>query len=166
MPNATTHILFALISADVIRDYIAKKRFSLFFVLTAGIAGVLPDLDVGIYWLLNIFRDVPLSMVHRLFTHTIFVPLLFLLVAFLFKAKKKVFLFFLMVSFGIFTHLLLDATLSGMIMPVYPLSSFSIGLNLIPGGEMGRTIILELDGVLLVGWLVHEYMKHNIRDFI
>ena len=55
MPYAVTHILIALIVADVIRDYVVKnkKKFTLHYVLIAGIAGLLPDADTIIYLVLN-----------------------------------------------------------------------------------------------------------------
>lgn len=166
MPNAATHVLAALISADVIRDYFAKKRFSLFFVVVAGIAGLFPDIDVLIYWAVNLFREVPLNLVHRYFTHTLFIPLIFFLVALLFRKKKGAFLLFSMAALGSFVHLVLDITLSGTVMPFYPFINFSFGLQLIPAGQMGSTIIAGLDAFLLVGWIVHEFMKHKIKDFI
>lgn len=166
MPNGATHILVGLISADVIRDYVAKKRFSLFFVLVAAFGAILPDIDIGIYWLLNIFKEVPLALVHRQFTHTLVLPLVLFLVGLAFYKKEKVFLFFSMLSLGTVTHLVLDSLLMGSIIPFYPFSAYHFGLNLIPNTEMGRTIMLVAEGLLLLGWLSYLYYKHKVKDFI
>ncbi len=167
MPNPATHLLIPLILSDVWRDYFSKKRFSLFYVLIAGIAGLFPDIDIAIWWILKLFTEVPLGAVHRQFTHTLFVPLLFLAIALLWRKNRKAMLFFSMASFGIFTHLLLDVLFSGSIMPIYPITNFSIGLNLLPKLGIDTPVFLAVfDGVLLAGWLVHEYVKHRIRDFI
>jgi len=166
MPNGATHILFGLISADLIRDFVVKKRFSLFYVLVAAVGAVLPDIDIAIYWFLNIFKEVPLGLIHRQFTHTIFLPILLLLIAFIFVKRRKPFLFFSMLSFGAFTHLLLDALLMGSIVPFYPLSTFAFGLNLVPATELGRTVVLVAEGLLLLGWISYLYYKHKVKDFI
>lgn len=166
MPNGATHIIVALIVADIIRDYVVKRKFKMFYVLVAGVAGLLPDIDIIFYWFMNIFSKVPLYDVHRLFTHNLFVPLIFLGIAMLLRKKRKYFLFFSMVSLGTFTHLVLDFTLSGYIMPFYPISTYLAGLNIISGTEMGNTILLGMDAIILLAWLTHEYIKHNIRDFI
>ena len=52
MPYAVTHVIFALVIADVIRDYVVrdKKKFPLHYVLIAGIAGLLPDIDILFDW--------------------------------------------------------------------------------------------------------------------
>ncbi|MBU2638229.1 MAG: metal-dependent hydrolase [Nanoarchaeota archaeon] len=167
MPNPATHLLIPLILADIWRDYFAKRKFTLFYVLVAGLAGLFPDIDILIYWVLNIFSKIPKELVHRQFTHTIFIPLLFLVVALLWRKNKKALLFFSMASFGIFTHLLLDVIFSGSIMPLYPFTSLAIGLNLLPRLGIETTVFLAVfDGVLLTAWLIHEYVKHKIKDFI
>ena len=168
MPYAVTHI--SIIIADIIRDYIVKKKFSLYYVLIAGIAGLLPDIDIPIYWLLNSFSTI--SPIHRTFTHTIFLPLIFFIVAFLFK-DKKIFnldlkLVFLMISLGIFIHLILDALLIGYIIPLYPFIYTQIGLNLVKYLPLfiQNSFLPALDAILLILWLIHEEIKHKIRDFI
>lgn len=167
MPNPTTHILVPLILADLYRDYIAKKKFKLFYVLVAGIAGLFPDIDVAIAFFVRLFSEIPFSMIHRQFTHTIFIPLLFLLAAIIWRKNRKVALFFSMAAFGIFTHILLDAIFSGSIIPLYPFTGFSIGLNMLPRLGLNTAVFLAaFDGVLLGSWLIHEYLKHKIKDFI
>lgn len=167
MPNPTTHIIVPLILADLCRDYIAKRKFPLFFILVAGIAGLFPDIDIAIAFALKLFSNIPLSMVHRQFTHTIFIPLMFLAVALLWRKNKKALLLFGAISFGIFTHLILDVLIQGTIMPFYPLNELNIGMNLLDSaGIDGRIFFAVLDGVILAAWLIHEFVKHKIRDFI
>lgn len=177
MPHAVTHVLVALVVADIIRDYIVKdkKRFPLHYVLIAGVAGLLPDIDVVVYWFLNIFLNIPLAEVHRTFSHTLFVPLLFFVLGVIFLGRKINFLAkrrmtisgaFVMAGLGTFIHLVLDSTLAGTIRPFYPLADFVFGINLIPYNALGSTLMPGLDAILLVVWLVHEEIKHKISDFI
>ncbi|MFH1065777.1 MAG: metal-dependent hydrolase [Nanoarchaeota archaeon] len=170
MPNPTTHILVPLILADLYRDYIAKKKFPLLYVLVAGIAGLFPDIDVAIAFVVKLFSNIPFSMIHRQFTHTLFIPLLFLIVAILWRKNRKALLLFGAISFGIFTHLVLDVLIEGSIMPFLPLSGLSIGVNLLSIFSMSSREIMVFftvfDGILLGGWLIHEYLKHKIKDFI
>ena len=176
MPFAVTHVLIAIIVADIIRDYIVKDRrkFPLHYVLIAGIAGLLPDLDVPIWWILSNF-GYSLSEVHRTFSHTLFVPLIFLLLAiftvktksrFLARHKLKLNIIFYMITLGTMIHLLLDGFLVGFIMPLYPFSTAKFGLNLIPATDIGISLIAGLDAILLLAWLIHEEIRHKISDFI
>ncbi|MBU2634111.1 MAG: metal-dependent hydrolase [Nanoarchaeota archaeon] len=170
MPYAVTHVLIAIIIADIIRDYFLKKKFSLIYILIAGIAGLLPDIDIPIYWIINSFTNIP--DIHRAFTHTIFLPLILFGLAFIFKNKKlfklDLKLTFLMLSLGTFIHLLLDFTLAGYIVLFYPVSYTIYGLNLVQylPSIIQETFFPSLDAVLLILWLIHEEVKHKISDFI
>ncbi len=143
MPQVITHILVPLILASLFRDYYIKrknkKKFPLHYVLIAGISGVLPDLDVAVFWILYFF-GFTFDSIHRTFMHTLFVPLIFVLLALitskvkskeLGKHKLKLSIIFLMIAFGSFIHLLLDATFQGSIIPFYPLSNFSVGMDIL-----------------------------------
>ncbi len=166
MPNGATHILVGLLSGALVRDFFVKHKFPLFFVLVAAVGAILPDIDIGVFWFLNYFYDIPLSAVHRLFTHTVFLPLVLLIIGFLFYKKRKVFLTFSMLSLGSFTHLILDAMVRGTIVPFYPFSKLAVGLNLVPYNDMGNTMILAAEGLLLLSWLGYMYYKHKVKDFI
>jgi membrane-bound metal-dependent hydrolase YbcI (DUF457 family) len=166
MPQAVTHVLIALIAADVIRDYVAKKKFSLYLVLLGGIAGLLPDIDYIAYWILNPIMGLGLSEVHRQFTHTLLVPIAFLALMFIFKKKKIAFIGFGMLALGTGIHLLLDGFFQGLIPLFYPISKAMVGINVLPPGDLGRSIVMGADAILLVGWLIHEVVKHRIKDFI
>lgn len=176
MPQAVTHVLIALIIASIIRDfYISKKdkkKFPLHYVLIAGVAGLLPDLDLIAYWGLYFFKFT-LSEVHRTFTHTLFVPLIFAILGFISnkeigKKKLKLSIIFYMIALGIFIHLALDAGVAGMIRPLYPFSNFSMGFSItrFMPYPLADLFFPSLDAVLLVLWLIYVEWRHKLSDFI
>lgn len=186
MPYAVTHVLVAIIIAELIRDYLVKdkRKFPLHYVLLAGIAGMLPDIDV----LLVLFNGLPISYaigkateLHPSFTHSILWIPIFLALAFMFlwlerKGKMKsiekklarhhmkISGILFVIALGIVIHLTLDATLTGFVR----LGFFTkpIGLNIIPFSQLGNMIAASIDAVLLVLWLVHEELRHKISRFI
>jgi membrane-bound metal-dependent hydrolase YbcI (DUF457 family) len=178
MPHAVTHILIPLILLELYRHYYVKNKstFPLHYVLIGGLAGLIPDLDVAVYYLLSFF-GFTISQVHRTFSHNIFVPLIFIILAIGFYSFKNESLgerhlklrnIFLVISFGIFIHLLLDMLVTGLIMPFYPFSNFAIGLNLIkifPDAWQG-SIVPSIDAALLILWLVSLEFRHKISNFI
>ncbi len=180
MPQAATHLIIALIIGSLIRDFYIKKKdkkkFPLHYVLILGIAALLPDLDVAVYWILYWF-GFTLQEVHRPFTHNLFFPLIFLLASFItlkWKNKSlgrhhlKIHTIFLMIALGIFVHLILDTLLSGAITPFYPFSAFSIGINIkdmLPY-PLNDIFFPCLDAALLVLWIIYIEWKHKISDFI
>jgi len=172
MPLAVTHILVPLVLADIYRDYISKKRFNIRYVLIAGLAGLLPDIDILIGWVLNIFKYFDISQLHRTFTHTLFFPLAFLILflltenynpKFIKRQKLKLNYIFLATAFGVLIHILLDALFSG---PVYILPNIRFGFNLIPLDSFQGTFFAGLDAIIIVIWLIHEELKHRISDYI
>lgn len=181
MTQAVTHVLVPIILLSLFRDLFFKtksqrEKFPLHYVLIGGLAGLLPDIDVAAYYILSFF-GYPLSEVHRTFSHNLFVVLAFIIlgvILFSYKNKSlgrhhlKLHTIFFVVSFGVFTHLVLDMLLAGVIMPFYPLSNFAIGWNLVnylPEAWRG-SIVPSLDAFLLVLWLVYMEVKHRISDFI
>jgi len=178
MPQAVTHILIPIILLSLFRDYVVKnkKSFPLHYVLIGGIAGLLPDIDVAVYYVLSFF-DFSFNEVHRIFSHNIFVVLLFLLLGFLVYGLKnkgfgkhhlKLSTIFFVISFGIFVHLLLDGIVQGEIILFYPFLNYNISLNLIKFVPIAwqNTIIPVIDAVLLTTWLIYMEVKHKISDFI
>lgn len=179
MPQAAAHILIPLILVSLFRDYYIKKKnkkkFYLHYVLIAGIAGVLPDLDILIFWVLY-FAGFSYNEIHRTFMHTLFIPLIFLLLSLLTlnikinfkKTKFNLGIIFLMIFIGSFLHLFLDAVLHGTIMPFYPFSHLSIGLNLLGYLPKSLEVIADstIDGILLILYLIYLELKHKISDFI
>ncbi len=171
MPLAVTHVLLSIILVDLYRDYVTahKKFFTLHTVLIAGIAGLLPDIDIPLTWILNYFGyHIPL-LEHGNFTHTPFFGLLFLVPAIVLWSKKKYkwAMYFFVATFGIFLHEFLDFLLGGGmaegIMFFWPLSDFAGKIHLLSAHPQFPP---ALDAIILLIWLYHEEVKHKIKDFI
>jgi membrane-bound metal-dependent hydrolase YbcI (DUF457 family) len=178
MPHAVTHVLVVIILLELFRDYFVKnkKAFPVHYVLIGGIAGLLPDLDIAVFYVLSFF-GFTIGEVHRTFSHNIFVPLLFVALAvpfWKFKSKElgerhmKLRNIFLIIAFGIFIHLVLDALVGGYVMPFYPFSGFSFGLNIIKYAPQSwqSSILPSIDAALLILWLIHIEIKHKISSFL
>jgi|GEM_PF-671469 len=195
MPHAVTHVLVVLVLLEIYRDYFVnprkqsflgpknsknfcgnKRAFPLHYVLIGGIAGLLPDLDVAVYYFLSFF-GYTMAEVHRTFSHNLFVPLISVILAvpfWKFKNKElgerhlKLRNIFLIIAFGIFMHLVLDATLSGSIMPFYPFSTYSLGLNIISLAPLAwhESILPSIDAAILILWLIRLEVRHKISSFI
>ncbi len=175
MPYAVTHILLVIIAVDLYRDYATKhkKYFTLNTVLLAGIAGLLPDIDVPLRWLLNAFNlnPAPLLLTHGGITHTPFFGLIFLFPAFYLWRKKehKKAMYFFVITFGVLFHIFLDYLLGGGmhdgIIIFWPLSMAAFKIHVLP--SLGLNDVPQaLDALILLTWLYHEEMKHKIKDFI
>ncbi|MBS3151321.1 metal-dependent hydrolase [Candidatus Woesearchaeota archaeon] len=175
MPQAVTHIIIPLVLADIYRDYVSKKKFNIRYVLIAGLAGLLPDIDIAVAWALKLFSNASISGLHRTLTHSLLFPLVFLVLFFIAgnynskfmnKQRLKLNSFFLAIAFGTLVHIILDFTFSGSVLIFYPLSDLEIGLDLIPLGYFEGTFFAGLDAIIIVVWLIHEELKHRISDYI
>ncbi len=160
MPYAVTHALIPIILVDTVRDHAFKRKKSLLpnrYVLFAGIAGMLPDLDL-------LFTPY----LHRTITHSIWFPLIFLF-GFLFfytYQKEKLYKIFLMLFVGFSLHILIDALLLGYVAPLFPLDATEIGFNfLAPIVPFGPNVFSTIDAILLFIWLIHEEFEHNISEY-
>ncbi len=171
MPLAVTHVLITIVLVDLYRHYIAKNSFSRVYVLIAGIAGLLPDADIPLNWLTNPFLNLD---IHGIFTHSVIWGALFILIGALiyFSRKKKYFsftkkqvsLFFIMIGIGWFSHVFLDCTFAGggnienvTWFPFNPIKFCPRFLN--------QTYLAGLDAFILLFWLIHEEVKHKIKDY-
>ena len=168
MPFAVTHVLTSIILVDLYRDYFAKhkKYFTLHTIFIAGFAGLLPDIDIPLNWLLNL---IGANLVHRTFTHTPLFALIFLIpgVILWHKKKHKIAMYFFVASFAVSLHIFLDyffSTDNGGIMFFYPLSTASYALDLLKGTS--PTFFAGIDAIILLLWLWHEEIKHKISDYI
>jgi membrane-bound metal-dependent hydrolase YbcI (DUF457 family) len=175
MPLAVTHVLLTIIMVDLFRDYFVKKHkryFTLHTILIAGIAGLLPDIDMTIKILGDFLNwNVPTLLQHGGITHTAIFGLIFLIPAIMLwkKKKHKAATYFLVITFGIMFHLFLDYLIGGGayegIMWLWPFSVTSYKLHLLL--NLGLSNLPEsLDAILLLAWLWHEEIKHKIKDFI
>jgi membrane-bound metal-dependent hydrolase YbcI (DUF457 family) len=148
----------------------------LHYVLIAGLAGILPDFDMAVYYILGIF-GFSLESIHRTFSHSLFFVLIFLILGLFFLSTTKIHFkryriklstLFLVICFGVAFHLFLDYLIVGNIMPFYPLLEMRVGLNLITLiPELWRaSFIPVVDSFLLIFWLSYLELKHRISDFI
>jgi len=168
MPQAVTHVLLTIIIIDLFRDYFIKnkKLIPLHYVFIGGVAGLLPDIDIPIYWFLKYVFGLQVEWFHRTLSHSLVFPLVLLLIAILYNQfnKKKAILFGI-ITFGVAFHIFLDYALMGHIMPFYPFSAMKAGLDLF--AKTGITALASgIDALLLLGWFYHEEKKHKISDFI
>ena len=175
MPFAVTHILFPVVLLDLFRDYITKhkKRITLLTVLLAGVGGLLPDIDILISWFFNLFGYSAGILEHRILTHAPIFGLIFLIpfAYFWYRKKHKISFYFLAISLGIFSHIFLDFLISNGtfgVMLLWPFSSKVFAFPLAYGlsGNSMLNLYAAIDAILLLGWLVHEEVKHKIKDFI
>lgn len=174
MPLAVTHVLLTVILVDLYRDYVTKhkKLFTLWTLFVAGVAGLLPDIDIPIKFILsNLGLAVPELFQHGGFTHTPFFGLMFLVPALILWSmkKNKLAIMFVVVTFGVLFHTVLDYTLGGGdesgLMLLYPFSEERIKMGVLLGDEFFASVT-AIDAIILLGWLFHEERKHKIRDFI
>ena len=178
MPQAVTHFIISVILLELFREFFIKKKksFPIHYLFIGGLAGLLPDLDIAVYYFLSFF-GFTIQEVHRTFSHNLFVPLIFVFLGLFFwkfKDKElgehhlKLKNIFFVISFGIFIHLLLDMTISGMIIPFYPFSNKAVGMNLISflPNPWQSTILPTLDAILLILWMIYLEVKHKISNFI
>lgn len=178
MPQAVTHFLIPVILLELFREFFVKKKksFPVHYIFIGGLAGLIPDLDIAVYYFLSFF-GFTIQEVHRTFSHNLFVPLVFVLLGLIFYKFKnkelgehhlKLSNIFFVIAFGIFIHLLLDVIVSGNIIPFYPLSNYTIGLNLVNllPNPWQNTILPTLDAIMLILWMLYLEMKHKISRFI
>lgn len=178
MPQAVTHFLVAAIVVNLIRDYLVKdkKSFPLHLVLIGGLAGLLPDFDIAVFWVMGFFGFVS-SEVHRTLSHTIWVPLLFFILSFVFWKNKSRSIskyrltwsnVFFVLGVGCFIHILLDGIVVGSVIPFYPFIGLVVGLNLagyLPL-HIQSALTPSLDALLLMLWMIYIELKHKISNFI
>ena len=179
MPYAVTHVLIPIILLSLFRDYIlnvkARRRFPLHYILIGGVAGLLPDIDIIVYYILGFF-GYGLEEIHRVFTHNIFVVLLFIILGLIVymtglrykelgKHHLRLDYIFYVIAFGVFMHLVLDVIVLGNIMPFYPFSNLEMGLNIVEylPIHFRENISASIDAVLLVLWLVYMDSKSRFN---
>lgn len=170
MPFTTTHVLVSIICIELFREYFFKdnKKFPRYYILIAAIAGVFPDLEY-LYFL---------SYQDRYFLHSLFVPLIFVLLGILARrlevrpkelGKRHMnlpFIFFVFAG-GSLLHIFLDSIFIDTLMPFYPLSDYEIGLQLVyKFPEHLQELVLPIvDAFLLFFWLLWMQFKLKIDDY-
>lgn len=174
MPFAVTHVLIPIILVDLIRDHLFKKHRRMLpnkYIFLAGMAGLLPDIDILVGWFLHLLYGLNVEIIHRLFTHT-FVPslILFSIGLFAYKKSKKrhYWKIFTMVGTGLFIHVFLDMFM-GDVLPIYPLFPFistPVMLGILPKTVDVSVTLASIDAILLILWLIHEEIEHKISNFL
>lgn len=170
MPSAVVHFIVPVIIAELIRKF-SKYKFPRYYILIAGLAGVFIDLDIALYWVLYSF-SYTLEQIHRTYTHSLFVPLIFSLLAFwkkdfqIGKYKFNTRTLFLMIALGAFLHLVLDALLSGGVMLFYPVSLWQIGFEPFSSlpASLQSVALGSLDAALLIIWVIYEELSHRMSQ--
>jgi len=178
MPHAVTHFLIPLILLGLFQDIFIrnKKSFPIHYVFIGGLAGLLPDFDIALYYLMSFFGFM-IQEIHRTFSHTFFVPLIFILLGLIFwnfKNKKlrkhnmKLRTIFFVIAFGVFMHLLLDSIISGVIRPFYPLSNLVVGINLVSflPAQWQNSVVPAIDAIFLISWMIYLEVTRKISDVI
>lgn len=168
MPQAVVHVLFTIIALDLVRDYLIKdkRKVPLHYVFIGGFAGLLPDIDIPLFWFLSNILGLGVPWFHRTITHTIFFPMIFLLVGVAYYwYSQRITMLFAIISFGTGFHVLLDYLFTGTIMPFYPFSFKAVGLNLFGIANM-EAFAAGVEAIVLLAWLWHEERRHRISDFI
>ena len=173
MPYAVTHFLIPVILLELFRDFFIKdkKSFPIYYILIGGLAGLIPDID----YIFTLIYKTPID--HRLFFHNVWIPLIFLILGFIFYNYNPAFLrkkhlklknIFFIITFGTSVHLILDFILWGTIMPFYPLTSLGGGLNLIQHlpAKLREEFCPILDAFLLVLWTSYIVVKHKLKEFL
>lgn len=170
MPLSVTHVLLTIIVLDIYRDYVVKhkKYFTLSTIFIGGLAGLFPDSDIVINFFLSKMSIVSSLFQHGGITHTPIIGLIFLipfLILWMSK-KRKLAVIFLVISFGILFHILLDYLIGGGdingVMLFYPFSTNRYKIFMFDN----QTVQAGLDALILLVWLYHEEKKHKILDFI
>jgi len=174
MAYAVTHVVFTIVLISLYRHYIAKKKFSNWYVLIGGIAGLLPDLDVPAQWIASAVLGETIKL-HRVFTHSfIFIGAFMLIAAIFWIMRHKKFhmfkrewtyehvaLFFTVIAFGWLIHLVLDCAIASD----YGLTLFpGIPLNFCPH-PFSSEAMMGIDAIVLILWLIHEEYAHKIKEF-
>lgn len=165
MAYAVTHILIVIIILDLLRHYVfGKKKFPRYLVVIGGIAGLMPDIDIPIGWLLSFLTGTEIGL-HRLFTHSILLALLLFFVGIIrqYQDDQKGANIFYTIALGWLIHILLDCAYGGEPMraffwPYLGTATFCPRWDLYPWAE-------SIDAILLVLWLVHEEVNNYVKDY-
>ena len=164
MPLAVTHILIVIILLDLIRHYVVgKNKFPKYLLVIGGIAGLGPDIDVVLGWILSLVNGFTID-VHGAFTHSLFFVIIFFAVGLIrnYQEDKKGAKILYVIAFGWLMHLILDCTFGGVdkafLFPI-PLAA-----NFCPQLWFAK-FTASIDAILLVLWLVHEEVQNNIKKY-
>jgi len=163
MALAATHIIGAIFILDLFRHYLfGKKQFPRYLLIVGGIAGLGPDIDIPLTWLIN-FVTGNNSNFHGTFTHSFLFVLIFFGIGALFHSKKKMkwAKIFYVIAAGWFIHLGLDWLFGEYKLLFWP---FATPKYIFPQTNLW-IYSAEIDAIVLVLWLLHEELHKRIRDY-
>ncbi len=156
MPFIVAHFLIPVLVLELLGRYSPdfRKSINSTKLAIAGFFGILPDIDIAINWIVNLFYNPGFNL-HRTFTHSFFAPLIIVLLALAFRKYRP---FLLFAAFGWAMHITLDVLLSGTVPALYPLANkfgfkFLVESSATPEG-LARLIGLEL--VVLAAWIIYK----------
>ncbi len=163
MGLAVTHVIITIVILDLFRHYVfGKQKFPRYLLVIGGIAGLFPDIDIPIGWMMTLFTGTQITL-HRIFTHSFIFPLLFLIIAIVLHYNKnhKWGRIGYVIAAGWTLHIIFDCIYGGYLPLVWPFdlitSCPSWGLMKFSEG---------IDAIILVLWLAHEEIHNKIRDYI
>ena len=164
MALAVTHILIVIVLLDLFRHYVFKKeKFPRYLLVIGGIAGLLPDIDIPLGWVFSLLTGSTVNF-HGTFTHSIFFPVIFLIVGVFLHYKKKMkwAKICYVISAGLIMHTSLDCLFGGYKTFLWPLA---VNTGFCPQWGLSN-YAQSIDAIILVAWLVHEEIHNRIRDYI
>lgn len=164
MAFSVTHVLIVIVILDFFRHYVfGKKNFPRYLLVIGGIAGLFPDIDLPLQWLSQLFTSNKLLW-HGTFTHSIFIPIILLLIGIILHYKNKIKLsrIFYVISTGWFIHLILDCIYGGepklFFYPFHYIPSIFFNWNIYAHAD-------AIDAIILILWLLHEELHNKIKDY-
>ena len=169
MALAVTHIILTIALLDIFRHYVfGLKKFPRYLLVVGGIAGLAPDLDVPLGWVLSLLTGTSVN-IHGLFTHSLFFAVLFVIIGAVLQYYKnlKWARIFYVIAVGWTFHIFLDClygadyglgSLKLFLWPLQILPTFCPSWNLYPYAHSTEAIILVL-------WLVHEEIHQKIKCY-
>lgn len=165
MPLVVVHfVVSAILSQYLCEKRYGRGKYPAYYPLLGGIFGLVPDLDLPISAILTRFIDYDPTLVHNVYTHVIWIPMMILGIAFLLDAANlKATAIAYLLAVGYSTHITLDFFIGGAKMVFYPVSRFIFfGLGPISGilhfAEM-------LDAVVFVVWVVYLYRTKQLTSY-
>lgn len=165
MALAVTHIILTIAFLDIFRHYVfGLKKFPRYLLVVGGIAGLAPDLDIPLGWILTLLTGNPVNL-HGVFTHSILFALLFAVIgaAFHYKMNLKWAKIFYVIAVGWTFHILLDCVFNSYATFLWPLSVDTMAFC--PARSFLESYRSSIDAIILVLWLVHEEIHHKIKCY-
>ena len=164
MALAVMHVIGAIIILDLLRHYVfGLKKFPRYLVVIGGIAGLMPDIDIPLGWVVSWITGVRVHLHALSISHSFLWVLLFLLIGLLFQVRgnEKWRKIFYVIAVGWTIHLGLDwfyGEYKQLFWPFFTPASLFPSWNLWQYGE-------SIDAILLVLWLVHEETHKFVKDY-